>query len=118
VDDEHYMQQLAAGNQSAMDALILRYHRALYGYVYRMTMNEHITQDIVQETFISLYRQAEKGNVPDQLKPWIYKIATNLCKDYWRKASTRKEIAVDQPVNESVPPQFVNYLTGRQRDSG
>ena len=91
MQDEDYMRQLSFGNDSALDTLVFRYHKPLYGYVYRLLQDEKLAEDIVQETFIKIYQQGKKGFVPDHFKPWMYKIATNSCKDYWKKASTQRE---------------------------
>ena len=36
MQDEDYMRQLSFGNDSALDTLVFRYHKPLYGYVYRL----------------------------------------------------------------------------------
>ncbi len=90
MQDEDYMRQLSLGNDSALDTLVFRYHKPLYGYVYRLLKDEKLAEDIVQDTFMKIYQQGQKGYIPDSFKPWMYKIATNCCRDYWRKASTRK----------------------------
>lgn len=95
MQDEEYMRQLSFGNDSALDTLVFRYHKPLYGYVYRLLQDEKLAEDIVQDTFIKIYQQGRKGFVPDQFKPWMYKIATNHCKDHWKKASTQREYFTD-----------------------
>lgn len=114
--DEDLLRELVIGCESALESLIHRYHQPLYGYVYRMTMNEQTTADIVQEAFTSLYRQAQHGRVPVQLKPWMYKIATNLCKDHWKKASTRHEIpwAQDSELFEMRTIHIMDHQIERQ----
>lgn len=96
--DEEYMRQLSYGNDSALDTLVFRYHKPLYGYVYRLLQDEKLAEDIVQDTFMKIYQQGQKGFVPDFFKPWMYKIATNSCRDYWRRASTQREYFTDKNV--------------------
>ncbi|MBE1556114.1 RNA polymerase sigma factor [Sporosarcina limicola] len=96
MQDEEYMRQLSLGNESALDSLVFLYHKPLHGYVYRLLLDEKLAEDIIQETFIKIYKQGKRGDIPDKFKPWIYKIATNLCKDYWKKASTQREKLTDQ----------------------
>nr|WP_249316986.1 RNA polymerase sigma factor [Bacillus sp. FJAT-50079] len=92
------MRQLSYGNDAAFDPLVFRYHKPLFGYIYRLLLDEKLAEDLVQETFITIYEQGKKGFVPDQFKPWMYKIATNRCKDYWRKASTKREQITDEMI--------------------
>jgi RNA polymerase sigma factor (sigma-70 family) len=98
MQDEEYMHQLSFDNDSALDTLVFRYHKPLYGYVYRLLQDEKLAEDIVQDTFMKIYQQGQKGYIPDSFKPWMYKIATNCCKDYWRKASTKREYSTDEIV--------------------
>ena len=98
MQDEDYMRQLSFGNDSALDTLVFRYHKPLYGYVYRLLKDEKLAEDIVQDTFMKIYQQGQKGYIPDSFKPWMYKIATNCCRDYWRKASTKNEYSTDRIV--------------------
>lgn len=98
MQDESYMKQLAAGNDTAFDALVVRYHKPLYGYVYRLLLDEKLAEDMVQDTFLKIYQQGKKGFVPEQFKPWMYKIATNNCKDYWKKSSTQRERFTDEII--------------------
>ncbi|WP_342429258.1 RNA polymerase sigma factor [Neobacillus sp. FSL H8-0543] len=98
MQDEEYMRQLSYGNDSALDTLVFQYHKPLYGYVYRLLQDENLAEDIVQDTFMKIYQQGKNGFVPDSFKPWMYKIATNGCRDYWRKASTKREYFTDEIV--------------------
>lgn len=101
MQDEEYMRQISLGIDSAFDTLVFRYHKPLFGYVYRLLQDEKLAEDLTQETFLKIYQQAKKGFLPDQFKPWMYKIATNSCKDYWRKASTNREVYSDIEMGES-----------------
>lgn len=96
--DEEYMRQLSLGINTSFDALVFRHHKPLFGYVYRLLNDRKLAEDIVQETFLKIYQQGQKGFVPDQFKPWMYKIATNTCKDYWRKPIARLEYVTDQDI--------------------
>lgn len=98
MQDEEYMRELSFGNDSALDTLVFRYHKPLYGYVYRLLKDEKRAEDIVQDTFVKIYQQGQKGYIPGSFKPWMYKIATNCCRDYWRKASTKREYSTDKMI--------------------
>lgn len=111
MQDEDYMSQLSLGNDSALDTLVFRYHKPLYGYVYRLLQDERLAEDVVQETFLKIYQQGKKGFIPDQFKPWMYKIATNNCKDYWKKAHTKREYFTDRDVEENGQ---VHHIIDRQ----
>ncbi|ASS75299.1 hypothetical protein CIG75_10065 [Tumebacillus algifaecis] len=111
MQDEESMRQLAVGNDAAMDSIIFRHHKPLFGYLYRMTLDEKVAEDLVQDTFVAIYQQGQRGFVPDRFKPWLYKIATNTCRDYWKKASTRRELPIE---TQEASPASVTNLIDRQ----
>lgn len=111
MQDEEYMSQLSLGNDSALDTLVFRYHKPLYGYVYRLLQDERLAEDVVQETFLKIYQQGKKGFIPEQFKPWMYKIATNSCKDHWKKAYTKREYFTDRDVEENGQ---IHHIIDRQ----
>ncbi|GIP64647.1 RNA polymerase subunit sigma [Virgibacillus pantothenticus] len=115
MQDEEYMRQLSLGIDSAFDILVFRYHKPLFGYVYRLLNDEKLAEDIVQETFLKIYQQGQKGFIPDQFKPWMYKIATNTCKDYWRKPVSRLEYVTDKDLKAKEQVyQIIDHQLERQ----
>jgi len=115
MQDEEYMRQLSLGIDTAFDTLVFRYHKPLFGYIYRLLHDEKLAEDIVQETLLKIYQQGLKGFVPDQFRPWMYKIATNTCKDYWRKPTSRLEYVTDKDIEGTgqVHP-IIDYQLERQ----
>ena len=73
--------------------------------------DEKLAEDIVQDTFMKIYQQGQKGYIPDSFKPWMYKIATNSCRDYWRKASTQREYFTDRNVEREGK---IHHIIDRQ----
>ncbi|CAM4007252.1 RNA polymerase sigma factor [Lederbergia lenta] len=114
MQDEDYMRQLSCGNDSALDILVFRYHKPLYGYVYRLLQDEKLAEDIVQDTFLKIYQQGRKGYTPDHFKPWMYKIATNSCKDYWKKSSTKREFFTDKNMQDGQIYHIIDRQLERQ----
>jgi RNA polymerase sigma-70 factor, ECF subfamily len=73
----------------------LHRHRApLIGYCYRMLGSIHDAEDAVQDTMIRAWRALPRLSDPTGLKPWLYRIATNVCIDM-TTARTRRALPVD-----------------------
>src|SRR5260370_18147742 len=88
--DEQFMAAVMAGDQVALAALVNHHHAPLLGYLYRLVGGDRqLTEDLVQETFLHVLRQRtyQSGR---PFKPWLYMIATNLARDYFRSAAVRK----------------------------
>lgn len=91
MSDEELILSMMAGSQSAFETIIHRYHAPLYYFLERRLRDENRAEDFVQETFIKLIRQLKKGNPPEKVKSWLFQVAINLCRDYWRSAGYRSE---------------------------
>ena len=64
---------------------------AIHSYAFRVLGNQEDADDVTQETFIKVYYRLTQLRDAARLRPWLYKIATNLCMDQLRKrARTRK----------------------------
>jgi len=113
--DEQLLDQLREVNPAALEALIYRYHGPIYAYISRMVRSPHLAEDLTQECFARVCLAVREGRLPDRLRPWLYRIASNLCKDVWKKASFRNEIPVDDRVMEARPDRdTVSSILGRQ----
>src|SRR5262249_28528500 len=56
-----------------------RAHRdELFTFLARTTRDDDEAEDLVQETFLRLAREARAGRVPDQVRAWLYRVASNL----------------------------------------
>lgn len=100
VSDEELMNGVMAGDTESLGALVHRYHAPLLGYVYRLCgPDSSMAEDLVQETFVRLLRQTtyRRGML---VKPWLYRIATNLAYDAFRTQRRRGETAPDEASHE------------------
>lgn len=73
------------GDQIAFAELVDLYKDRLFHLAYRMLFNRHEAEDIVQETFLRVYKNWHRYDEKQKFSTWIYRIATNLCIDRLRK---------------------------------
>src|SRR6266849_3381951 len=87
--DEQLMIAVMAGDQVALAALVTRHHAPLLGYLYRLVGGDRqLSEDLVQETLLHVLRQRVYPS-DRPFKPWLYTIATNLARDYFKSAAVR-----------------------------
>ncbi len=65
---------------------------ALYRHIYFRLLDKGQAEELVQETFLKTWQYLEAGNPIDNLRPFLYRVATNLIIDYVRK---KKEASLD-----------------------
>jgi RNA polymerase sigma-70 factor (ECF subfamily) len=68
-----------------------QYSAAIHSYAYRLLGNQEDADDVTQEAFIRVHFRIGQLRDAARLRPWLYRITTNLCMDHLRRrARTRK----------------------------
>ncbi len=104
LDDAAIMLELKAGNMAGFDFLIQKYRKPIINFMYRMTRNQAIAEELAQEVFLRVYRSRETYRAEARFSTWLYRIATNLgvnqARDtrHERSAST---VYLDEPDSET-----------------
>lgn len=93
--DRDILEQAKAGKLSAFEQILSAFERDIYSYLFRLTAHAQTAEDLTQETFIKLYRNLSKLDADKNFKSWLYAIATNVAKDYWRKQKQHRELLVE-----------------------
>jgi RNA polymerase sigma-70 factor (ECF subfamily) len=64
-------------------------HRAeIHAFIARAVRDDDAAEDLLQETFVRLLSEARRGRPPGQLRPWLYRVASNLVISRGRRRST------------------------------
>lgn len=92
------MVRAQAGDQGAFSDLIIRYEKPLYGYLVRLLRDDHAAEDAFQETWLKILKAIDRFNPELRFAPWLYRIATNLCRDFCRRRRQRAHPSLDQPI--------------------
>jgi RNA polymerase sigma-70 factor, ECF subfamily len=87
--DEELMLRFQKDDMMAFDLLVLRYKDPLMNFIYRFIGNSDDAADILQETFLRLYRKKHLYETIARFSTWIYTIAGNLAKSELRKPHRR-----------------------------
>lgn len=73
------------GDQRAFAEIVELYKDKLYHLAYRMMNNRQEAEDVVQESFLRVFKNLDRYDENQKFSTWIYRIATNLCIDRLRK---------------------------------
>jgi RNA polymerase sigma-70 factor (ECF subfamily) len=84
-DDLPLVRRALQGDERAFAELVGRYEGALYRLAWRMLRNHEEARDVVQETFLRVYRALATYDQERRFSTWILRIATNLSIDHCRR---------------------------------
>ncbi|AQT68925.1 RNA polymerase sigma factor SigM [Anaerohalosphaera lusitana] len=65
----------------------------LRSYIYRLTLDEHLTQDLVQESCVIVFKRLHKLKRPEAFWSWTRRIATNVVRDHYRRNKDREAVS-------------------------
>ena len=117
LSDEHLLEQVAAGDAAAFSVLVRRHGSRVLALARHTLGNEADAQDIVQETFVRLWRQAERWESRGaQLSTWLHRVAMNLCLSHIERVYKRMPLDdFDQDQIEAPSPPFDESLSECER---
>jgi RNA polymerase sigma-70 factor (ECF subfamily) len=91
------------GDYDAFEALHALLEPPLARFVRRLIGSAQEAEDIVQDTFISLYRALARIDPPEKLRPYLFRIARNRCYDSLRRQGRYDQLSLDdEPVSLRV----------------
>jgi RNA polymerase sigma-70 factor (ECF subfamily) len=102
--DADLMLRVKEGDDAAFEYLAEKYRRPMLGFMYRVTRNTHLAEELAQEVFLRVYRARATYNAEAKFSTWLYRIASNLSVNYLRDTKyERPEMAVslDEPDEET-----------------
>jgi len=76
-DDARLVADLKAGNPAAFEELLKRFETKVYNLARGMTHNDEDAMDVLQDTFLSVYKSIKSFRGGSTLSTWIYRIAAN-----------------------------------------
>lgn len=101
MSDEDVMEQLQNGVIPAFDIIVHRFKDRLHNFLYRYTHDHEDCEDLVQETFLRVYKSRQSYKRIAKLSTWIYTIALNLAKTMYKKKQRMKTFSIHE--DESKP---------------
>ena len=92
-DDTALVRELVRGSETALSTLYDRYGDAIFASAYRLTADRGIAEEVVQETFLTLWNRAELFDpTAGSLPAWLHAIGRNRAVDRLRAAGRRPRL--------------------------
>jgi RNA polymerase sigma factor (sigma-70 family) len=100
--DEELMAAYVRGDAAAFRELWNRHSPVLLRVMRSQLRRPEDARDLVQQTFLQLHRSRQDFREGARLSPWLFTIAMNLKREYFRRAARRPEAPLENE-GESVP---------------
>lgn len=101
------------GCQESMDNLAQRAQRALFAYIYRLTLNYYITEDLQQETLLEMVKSLKTLEHPERFWAWLYRTALGKVQHYFRDRKYQKII---RPMSTLDKEKLLQRVSGSYSD--
>lgn len=88
-EDLALIERFLDGDQSAFDSLVRAHEDRVFSICLRVMTNREAALDATQETFLTLYRKADRFKGTAAFSTWLYRVAVNTCYDQLRKEKRR-----------------------------
>ncbi len=99
-EDVALLNRYLGGDIGAFDELVRAHEDRVFGICLRMMSDRDAALDAVQETFLTVFRKADRYEARAAFSTWLYRVAMNTCYDQLRKAKRRRT----EPLPESTDP--------------
>ncbi|MBN2280367.1 MAG: RNA polymerase sigma factor [Candidatus Marinimicrobia bacterium] len=86
-----------AGDISAFNVLVRQHQDDLFNFLLKYTGDGETAADLMQQTFILVYKKLDKLKEKEKFKSWLFTIAVNQCKNYFRK---KREMTFTEVVSK------------------
>jgi RNA polymerase sigma-70 factor (ECF subfamily) len=93
--DRADMEQLQAGHDAALNALMARHASGVFHFLCRLTGNEEDANDLAQETFVRVFKACQSYRPGERFSTWLFTIAANLARNHFRWRARHPNLSLD-----------------------
>ena len=88
-----------------MDAIYKKYCKCVYNFLYKLTNDIELSEELTQETFYTAIKRINTLNKKESIRTWLYQIAKNKWKDYLKK-NKKANIDLDENTVENLVANY------------
>ena len=105
-DDILNMLSNAATHEQGFRILMQTYQEPLYRHVRRLVYDHDDANDVIQNSFVKVFRNIERFEGKSKLFTWLYRIATNEAITFLNNRNRKETATIDDPNNAHLANQF------------
>ena len=85
IDETSLITRTQHGDTEAFSPLVVEYYPRVYTHILGRVKDPEVTKDLTQETWLRAFRAIQRFRGESSFYSWLYRIAENVCTDYFRK---------------------------------
>ncbi|GIK51073.1 MAG: RNA polymerase sigma24 factor [Planctomycetota bacterium] len=116
LDDYELVKRFTKGTVDAFEVLVLRHKRQVYNFIYKMVGKPEPADDLFQETFLRVLKNAHTYRPRAKFTTWTLQIARNVTLDYFKRENLRQHVSLDATVPGDDKP-LRNLVPGNEPPS-
>ena len=112
-NDIQLIRRILSGDDAAFNALVRKHQKGIHALAWRKIGDFHIAEEIVQDTFLQVYKNLAQLKNPNQFSGWMYVIASRLCLKWLQKHKNTSVIQSleDTPVEDIEESSYTHYVS-------
>ena len=104
MSDEQIMEAVKNGDLQQASLLFDRFHKRIYNFLARMTVDREAAEDLTQNVFLRLLKYRQSYNPEMKFQSWIYQMARNVFSDHYQQQKQKMPAKMEvEKLNDSMP---------------
>ncbi len=111
--DETIMEAVKSGELQQATLLFERYHKRIFNFLARMTMDRDLAEDLTQNVFLRLIKYRTSYREGNKFQSWIYQVARNVFSDHYQATKNKFSDFVDV---DKISDHMADHEEGEEQD--
>jgi RNA polymerase sigma-70 factor (ECF subfamily) len=114
LQERQWLPRFCAGDNEGFQQLVKAYQTPLYNYLIRHQVGEAHREDLLQDIFIRIHQGAAQYQPDKPLRPWIYTIAANTMRNFFRDSAKHQHVIYDELSSACDYPNQFEQLSDQE----
>lgn len=106
--DELIMEAVKNGDLQQASVLFERYHKRIFNFLARMTLDRNVAEDLTQNVFLRMIKYRGSFKEGNKFLPWIYQMARNIFSDHYQADKVKAGFVDIEKMKDSVSDKEEN----------
>jgi RNA polymerase sigma-70 factor (ECF subfamily) len=102
--DRAVVARVLDGDRDAFAEIVARHGRGIHRLAYRLLRDQALAEEVAQEALARAYTGLGSFRGEGALRPWLYRITANLCRDVMKRADRREHASADPTLDGTASP--------------